>query len=119
VKISLRAVHVLAVALLTGGAASGASLEALTPWVLATFATGLLLLAFDLFATCVFVLQVRGLVVFLKLAAFVAMMAAGTLDARVLGALILVSVISSHAPSRVRYYVLLGRGRVRGDTRPG
>jgi hypothetical protein len=119
VKISLRAVHVLAVALLTGGAASGASLEALTPWVLATFATGLVLLAFDLFATCVFLVQVRGLVVFLKLAAFIAMIALGDLDARVLGALIVVSVMSSHAPSRVRYFVLLGRGRLRADTRPG
>lgn len=107
-KIGLRAAHVLCAALCLGAYAFDA--EERVPWLVATITTGLSILALDLHESAAFLLQVRGVVVAAKLVALAFLPAGG---AWLLAAIVLVSVVSSHAPSRVRHRVLFARGRVR------
>ncbi|MCB9902922.1 MAG: hypothetical protein H6831_00795 [Planctomycetes bacterium] len=125
IKISLRAVHVLCVGVLTAtylldlGTNPQRLAEARETWLAATVATGSTILALDLYQSGAFLLQVRGAVLFLKLGCLLFLARMGDAAGYVLAALVLVSVISSHAPSRWRYRVLVGGGRVRGADTPG
>lgn len=117
-KITLRAVHVLCAGVLTGAYVLEAS-SGRGPWLAATLASGGAILALDLYQSAAFLLQVRGLVLLLKVALLLALPAFGESARWVLVALMLLSVVSSHAPSKVRYFLLVGRGRIRGSTAAG
>ena len=129
-KILVRAVHVLAAGVFTGAhllevrfVEAGASLaEASDPagsWRTLLIASGLAILALDLFESAAFLLQVRGLVVTIKIALLLCLPAFGGHAGALLAALVLASVVFSHAPSRVRYFLLVGRGRIRGASTKG
>jgi hypothetical protein len=118
-KILFRAVHVLCAALLLGAvvhdAPAGEQQRAL--WLVV--GSGLSILALDLYETAAFLLQVRGLVLLVKLLGVAALPWLEGGRVLLLAALILVSVVSSHAPSKLRYFVLIGHGRIRGSETPG
>lgn len=118
VKIGLRAVHVLCAAVFASTYVLDAPAERAT-WLAAAVASGAALLALDLYRTAAFVFQTRGLVLAAKLVGLALLPYAGDAAAAVVSALILLSVVSSHAPSRVRYFVIFGRGRIRGDDASG
>ncbi len=118
-KIALRAVHVLCAGTLLGAYVFGVGSDRSEPWLLATVATGLSIVALDLHESAGFLFQVRGVVVLLKIGALVALPWLAGYEAWVLGAVVLVSVLSSHASSRIRYRVLLGQGRIRGGETRG
>ena len=61
----------------------------------------------------------RGLVVAAKLALLASLPAWGAGAKWVLVALLVVSVLSSHAPGRVRYRLLWGSGRLRATDSKG
>ena len=111
-KIVLRGLHVVCVALFTGAVAFEASAGDRSFWLWATVASGVLILALDLHETAAFVVQVRGLVVGAKI------LALGTLHMLpdqqavwLLGVVIVISVVSSHAPGSIRHRVLFGNAR--------
>jgi hypothetical protein len=112
-KIGLRGVHVVCAAFCVGAYAFDAA--ARLPWLAATIVTGLAILALDLHESASFLLQARGVIVVLKLVALSFLPAGG---AWLLAAIVLVSVISSHAPSSVRHRVLFAR-RVRAAATHG
>jgi len=118
-KIALRAAHVLCAGVLTGAHLLAVEPLARAPWTLGTVVSGLLILALDLFESGVFLVQVRGLVVIVKIALLVSLSAFGPYQAHVLAGLVLASVVFSHAPSKLRYFVLLGRGRLHGAETSG
>ena len=62
--------------------------------------------------SAVFLVQVRGLIVAVKVAAFLALSKLGPAQGWVVAGLVVLSVVSSHAPSRFRYFLLVGRGRL-------
>ena len=104
-KILLRAAHVLCSGTFAAGYLFAAGAEPRAAWLTAAVTTGLLILLLDLHESGVFLLQLRGLIVLGKIVMLAAIPLLGTLAAWVLGALMVVSVVSSHAPSRFRYYV--------------
>jgi hypothetical protein len=111
-KIALRAAHVVCVALLLGSHAFDAPVDLRTRWLAAAALSGCALLALDLHESAVFLLQVRGAVLIGKLLAL-RWIAAGTTPRPIaLTALMIVSVLSSHAPASLRYHVLFWRDRV-------
>ncbi len=112
-KISLRAVHVFCVALFVGAVFFDLSPATRSPWLGATIATGMALLLLDLYESAVFLVQTRGLLVVTKISCLALLPAFGEAGRWVLAVLMIVSVLSSHAPSRVRYFMLWGRGRLR------
>jgi len=116
VKICLRALHVLCAGVLTGGALLGTAPPA---WLWATLCTGTAILLLDLHESAAFLLEVRGLIVVAKLVLVGCLPLFGPATPWVLVAILLGSVISSHAPASVRHRVVLGRGRVRSAATRG
>lgn len=123
-KILVRAVHVLAAGVFAGAHLLGTpsvaeASDVAGGWLHLLVGSGIVILALDLFESAAFLLQVRGLVVLAKIALLLALPALGARAGEVLAGLILASVVFSHAPSRVRYFLLVGRGRIRGATSKG
>jgi len=119
-KILLRAAHVLCAGVLTGAYFLQAEPAQAGPWVTATLASGAAILLIDLHESGAFLLQLRGWFVVAKLGG-VALVPRIEPDAAtwLLGGILVASVISSHAASRLRYFIPLGGARVRGARTKG
>jgi len=108
-KISLRTLHILAVAGVGGGILFALDKHLwLNYWWLA-LVSGSLLMLIDLVANPVWIVQVRGLVIMGKLVLLVFLGSQPVLDRYLLVTVIIISVIISHAPAQVRYYSLYHR----------
>jgi len=119
IKVVLRGLHTLAAGLLCGAWVFEVPPEARSLTLALAIASGLAMLTLDLFESGAFLVQVRGIVLLVKLAVVLALPLLGAATGAVLSAVFVVAVISSHAPSKVRYRVLLGRGRINGATSRG
>ncbi len=119
VRTLLRATHIFTGGVLVGGVLFDQPPEVLSPWVIGTVASGLLLLATDLYASLAVLCEVRGASVLLKLilTALVPVLWEARLE--LLMAALLLGAVSSHMPGRYRHYVLFLRGRIAPDTRRG
>ena len=117
IKIVLRAGHVICAGIYLGAFVFGVEAASRQPWFWALLASGGLLLLLDLHETAAFLLETRGLVVLGKIALLALLPCFGAAQAWVLGGLVLVSVLSSHAPASVRHRVVV-RG-VRGSQTRG
>ena len=118
-KILFRAVHVLFAGILAGSYVFDVEAAQRAPWFSGTVASGLLILLLDLHESGAFLLQVRGMVVMGKLLVLFLLPWLTGWEAEVLGLLVLISVLSSHAPSSFRYFVVIGRGRVKASRTKG
>jgi len=103
-KISLRTLHLLAVAGVGGGILFGLEQDLwINYWWLA-LVSGALMMMIDIISNPVWVVQVRGLVIFLKLILLALLGQNPTLDPILLMLIIIISAIISHAPGKLRYY---------------
>ena len=118
-KVGLRAAHVLCAAGLLGAVLFEVEEVRRDPWLHAALATGALVLAIDLHESGAFLLQVRGVVVLVKLGLLATLPALGAAQAWVLAGLLLLSVVFSHAPSEVRHRMLVAGGRIQGGQSRG
>jgi len=118
-KIVARSVHVLCVAGFFGGHVHGVTSEQLAPWFVATLTTGVVILLLDLYQNGAFLVQARGMVLFGKLGLLFTAWNMPENAVPLLSTIIIISVCSSHAPSKFRYYVVLGREHVVGEKTPG
>ena len=114
-KISLRTLHILAVAGVGGGILFGLEKDLwINYWWLA-LVSGVLMMLIDIISNPVWVVQVRGLVIFLKLI-LLAFMGNGTgLDSLLLTLIIIISAVISHAPGKLRYYSVYHRKVISSD----
>ncbi|GAB4136392.1 MAG: hypothetical protein Fur0037_00890 [Planctomycetota bacterium] len=111
-KIALRAAHVLCATLFVGACAFTATEDARAACLAAAMGSGLLLLSLDFHESAACLLQVRGAVLAGKLAALAAFELAERGQPWILFAIVLFSVVSSHAPGAVRYHLLWMRGKI-------
>lgn len=108
-KISLRTLHLVAVAGTGGGILFGLEKELwINYWWLA-LGSGVLMMAIDIISNPVWVVQVRGLVIFFKLILLGLLGLSPRWDIFLLLLIIIVSGIISHAPGKLRYYSLYHR----------
>ncbi len=119
IKIVLRAVHTLCAGVLVGAYLLDAAAADQSWWLVATVLTGCAMLALDLVESGAFLLQVRGAVLLLKITLVVGLGYYGEAAGPILAGLFAVAVVSSHAPSKVRYFVLVGGDRITGATSKG
>lgn len=104
VRISIRTAHLVAMAFLVGGVAGGnAPLEA-TYAFWGTVATGVAFVALELYNTGVWLFQLKGLAVMVKVLLLAAAAAAPDSALGLLIVSIVIGGISSHMPGRYRYY---------------
>lgn len=118
-KIVLRALHVLCVGIFVGAHVLEVESGVRATWFVWTIVSGCALLAIDLHESATALLQVRGLVVLAKLSVVFAFVTDGSQHPWILAAMLVVSVISSHAPSSLRYYMLFGSRRLKGSNSRG
>lgn len=103
-KISLRTLHLLAVTGVGGGILFGLEKELwINYWWLA-LVSGALMMVIDITSNPVWVVQVRGLAVFLKLVLLAFLGVSPSLDGYLLVVIIIISAVISHAPGKLRYY---------------
>jgi hypothetical protein len=119
VKIILRSLHVLCAGIYVGAFVFGVEKEPRTTWFLATLGSGASMLLVDLFESGAFLLQIRGVVVMTKLILLACISSFGSAAVWVLAGVGFFSVISSHASSTVRYFMVWGRGRIKGAETKG
>ena len=115
-KISLRTLHLLAVAGVGGGILFGLEQSLwISYWWLA-LVSGVLMMVIDIVSNPVWVVQVRGLVIFLKLILLALLGQSSTLDPILLIVIIIISAIISHAPGKLRYYSVLHKKVISSDS---
>jgi hypothetical protein len=108
-KISLRTLHLLAVAGVGGGVLFGLDKELwINYWWLA-LASGILMILIDWISNPVWIIQIRGLVIILKLALLLLLGYNSSWDSLLLVSIIIISAVVSHAPGNVRYYSIYHR----------
>ena len=83
-------------------------------WWLA-LVSGVLMMLIDIISNPVWVVQVRGLVIFLKLALLVFLGGDPSNDGLILMAIIVISAVISHAPGKLRYYSIYHRKVISSD----
>ena len=108
-KISLRTLHLLAVAGVGGGILFGLEKDLwINYWWLA-LVSGALMMVIDIVSNPVWVVQVRGLAIFLKLILLAFLGSYPSLDGWLLAVIIIISAVISHAPGKLRYYSVYHR----------
>lgn len=104
IKIGLRTLHLLSVAGVGGGILFEIDRSAwLGYWWLALVSGGLMVLV-DIFSNPVWLVQVRGIVMYLKFLLLIFMGVYPSVDQQVLFVVIILSAVVSHAPGKLRYY---------------
>lgn len=116
ISIVLRSLHLLGIAGVAGGYIYQLPLVLWHPWLVLAVTTGLLMVVKEIYVDGIWLLQLRGQVILLKLV----MLAFSHLwwdspQAWVYGLIILMSGLISHAPGDVRYYSLRYRCRLKRE----
>lgn len=108
-KISLRTLHLVSVAGVGGGILFGLDKVVWVNYWWLALASGILLMAIDIVSNPVWLVQVRGLAIYLKLAMLGIMGVCPQWAGMILLAVIILSSVISHAPGNLRYYSIYHR----------
>jgi len=114
-KISLRSLHLLAIAGVGGGILFALEKDLwINYWWLA-LVSGVLMMLMDITANPVWIVQVRGIVIMLKLILLVFLGMNPGWDSFLLAVIIIISAVISHAPGKLRYYSFYHRRVINSD----
>ena len=114
-KISLRTLHLLAIAGVGGGILFGIERDLwINYWWLA-MASGVLLMLMDIISNPVWLVQIRGVVIFVKLLLLACLGLYPEWDSFILAVIIIISGVISHAPGKLRYYSIYHRQVITSD----
>jgi hypothetical protein len=116
VRISLRSAHLVAMGLLVGGVAMGISPDGLAGAVWGTLLTGAAFVAIELYQSLIFLVQLKGLAVFVKFALLVLAMEVPSAALPAIIVAIIIGGISSHMPGKYRYYSIFHRKVLKGPS---
>lgn len=115
-KISLRTLHLLAVAGVGGGVLFALDKDLwINYWWLA-LVSGVLMMLLDIAANPVWMVQVRGVVILFKLILLALLGINPGWDSFLLAVIIIISAVISHAPGKLRYYSLYHRRVISSDS---
>jgi len=114
-KISLRTLHLLALAGVGGGILFGIDKDLwINYWWLA-MASGVLMMLIDIISNPVWLVQIRGVVIYVKLILLACLGIYPQWDSFILAVIIVISAIISHAPGKLRYYSVYHRQVITSD----
>jgi len=112
-KISFRTLHLVSVAGVGGGILFGLDKNLWVNYWWLALVSGALLMLIDAVSNPVWLVQVRGIAVYLKLILLVLMVSYPAWDSYLLIVIIVISGVISHAPSNLRYYSIYHRKIIR------
>ncbi len=105
IKIGLRTLHLMGIAGIGGAYFYTVEASQWLPFLWLTMASGLLMLAVEVWSHGIWLLQIRGLAILFKIALLsVSATLPAAFDPALIMVVILISSVISHAPSRLRYY---------------
>jgi hypothetical protein len=108
-KISLRTLHLLSIAGVGGGVLLGLEQSLWINYWWMALASGGLMMLMDIISNPVWIVQVRGLAILLKLVLLVFLLNYPDWDGFLLVVIIIISSVISHAPAKLRYYSIYHR----------
>ncbi len=114
VRTSLRTAHLIAFGALYGGHVYGVAAERLVPALVATVATGTALMGLEVYRSAVWLVQLRGVATFAKMALVASVLMFWNVRVAILTAVIVIGGVSAHMPGQYRYYSLLHRRALDG-----
>ena len=115
-KISLRTLHLVAVAGVGGGILFALEKDLwINYWWLA-LVSGVLMMLMDIVANPVWMVQVRGFVILVKLILLALLVSYPAWDSVLLFVIIIISGVISHAPGKLRYYSLYHHRVINSDS---
>ena len=106
VRIGVRTWHLLSMGYLLGGTAAGLSLAGQQHALWHTLASGLVFTLLELYASCIWLFQLKGQAVILKILLLGSALLSSGSGMPYLIAAVVIGGISSHMPGRFRYYSL-------------
>jgi hypothetical protein len=109
IKISLRTLHLLAVAGVGGGILFGLEKDLWVNYWWLALASGILMMLIDIISSPVWMVQVRGVSIFVKLILLAYLGSNPDWDAPLVVLIIIISAVISHAPGKLRYYSVYHR----------
>jgi hypothetical protein len=109
--IALRTAHLMCFGTLVGGHVFDVEAPRLFPFLIATIATGVALMALELVSSCVWLFTGKGVMVLAKLLLLLTIPVFWEHRVALLLATVVVASVSSHMPSRFRHYSFLPRRR--------
>jgi hypothetical protein len=106
-NIILRTLHLIGVTLFTGALLTGAELSLWQPWFDLSWISGLLLIALFCYASCNWIIQLRGVLILLKLLLLYLFWDHPQLLMVIIVVVVAISSIVAHAPGKVRYFFVI------------
>lgn len=114
-RTTLRTVHVLAVGAYYGGHVFSVPPERLAPAAVAVIATGVLFVIFEVWSAPVWLVQIQGVATYVKVALIGSVSLFWDQRIWILSLVMVIGVVVSHAPGRLRYYSVKDRRVVYTD----
>jgi uncharacterized membrane protein len=114
-RTALRTLHLLAVGAYFGGHVFSVPPERLMPAVVAVVATGLLFVVFETWSEPVWLVQMRGVATYVKLALTASVPLLWDQRIWILSLVMTIGVVITHAPANLRYYSVKHRRVVYTD----
>ncbi len=111
-NITFRTLHLIGVSGLGGGFLYGVSEDLCLPFWELSVASGLALILLDLWTSAIWLIQLRGLAILLKIILLVCIPMSNEHGIILLVAIIVISSVVAHAPGDVRYYSIFHRKRL-------
>lgn len=112
IRIGMRTLHLIGTAGVGGGFLYQAPREAWMPYLILTIATGFAIFFIEIWANGVWLIQLRGMAILVKLVLLSCLHFAPDWGGPPLVISIVISGLIAHAPGDVRYYSILHRRRV-------
>ena len=111
-KISLRTVHLLGIAGLGGGFLYPTPEQFWKPYLIVTLISGLAFMLQEIWSNGVWLIQVRGIAVFLKLIILSFLLFSNGFEVVIIFSVIIISGVISHAPGELRYFSVFHGRRI-------
>ena len=112
IRIGLRTLHLIGTAGVGGGFLYSSPREAWMPYLILTIATGFAIFFIEIWANGIWIIQLRGVAILVKLVLLSCLHFAPDWGGPALIGSIVISGLIAHAPGEVRYYSILHRRRV-------
>jgi hypothetical protein len=109
ISITLRTVHIAAIGILLGGHVFALPAPRLLLWLYLSIVSGAGLIGLELYSSCKWVYQGKGVLVLVKLLLIAAVAVCWEQRVWLLLAALVIGSVGSHMPGRFRYYSLLHR----------
>ena len=115
-KISLRTLHIFSIIGVGGAILFEVPFSSWVWYWYAAVSTGVLMVAIDALSNFLWLVQVRGIIIYIKLALLMLLGGNMLVNQLVLVTVVIMSAVISHAPGDIRYYSVIHRRKIMSYT---